>query len=216
MKNNWHVNKSFLGGQKQPVGRIRKRLRSRRVLAGLGAAVLACFALAPGAFADDEVAWRQVRQPAAQILQLKGILTLMQQRQATGQRQGMTVVFAGHADTDKMTAARVLGTSLRLEVHRVDLSALVSTHVGETEKNLARVFQPAERQGWILFFDGADALFGKRTDIRDAHDRYSNQAVTSLLRRIEAYPGLVILASNLPDGLRAARAEWTVVFVPSR
>lgn len=81
-------------------------------------------------------------------------------------------------------------------VFRIDLSRVVSKYIGETEKNLARLFDKAENKNWILFFDEADALFGKRTDIRDAHDKYANQEVAYLLQRIEGYNGLVILATN--------------------
>ena len=79
---------------------------------------------------------------------------------------------------------------------RIDLSRVVSKYIGETEKNLSTLFEKAENKEWILFFDEADALFGKRTDIRDAHDRYANQEVSYLLQRIEGYRGLVILATN--------------------
>ena len=79
---------------------------------------------------------------------------------------------------------------------RVDLSRVVSKYIGETEKNLARLFDKAEHKDWILFFDEADALFGKRTEVRDAHDQYANQEVAYLLQRIESYAGLVILATN--------------------
>jgi len=89
-----------------------------------------------------------------------------------------------------------LGKSMGKDVYRVDLSQTVSKYIGETEKNLAKLFDKAENKNWILFFDEADALFGKRTDIRDAHDKYANQEVAYLLQRIESYNGLVILASN--------------------
>jgi SpoVK/Ycf46/Vps4 family AAA+-type ATPase len=92
--------------------------------------------------------------------------------------------------------ATLLGKHTGKDVFRIDLSRVVSKYIGETEKNLSRLFDKAENKNWILFFDEADALFGKRTDIRDAHDKYANQEVAYLLQRIESYNGLVILASN--------------------
>jgi SpoVK/Ycf46/Vps4 family AAA+-type ATPase len=89
-----------------------------------------------------------------------------------------------------------LGKYTGKDVFRIDLSRVVSKYIGETEKNLSRLFDKAENKNWILFFDEADALFGKRTDIRDAHDKYANQEVSYLLQRIEGYSGLVILATN--------------------
>ena len=90
----------------------------------------------------------------------------------------------------------LLGKHTGKDVFRVDLSRVVSKYIGETEKNLSRLFDKAENKNWILFFDEADALFSKRTDVRDAHDKYANQEVAYLLQRIEGYNGLVILASN--------------------
>jgi SpoVK/Ycf46/Vps4 family AAA+-type ATPase len=89
-----------------------------------------------------------------------------------------------------------LGKHTGKDVFRIDLSRVISKYIGETEKNLSRLFDKAENKNWILFFDEADALFGKRTDIRDAHDKYANQEVAYLLQRIESFDGLVILASN--------------------
>ncbi len=110
---------------------------------------------------------------------------------------GYTSLFHGPPGTGKTLSASLLGARCAREVWRVDLSLLVSKYIGETEKNLARLFDAAESRGWILFFDEADALFGKRTGVSDAHDRYANQEVSYLLQRVEAYPGVVILASNL-------------------
>jgi len=87
---------------------------------------------------------------------------------------------------------------------RVDLSVLVSKYIGETEKHLANLFNKAEKKDWILFFDEADSVFGKRTNVRDAHDKYANQGVSYLLQKIEAYPGMVILASNYKDNIDTA------------
>jgi hypothetical protein len=111
-------------------------------------------------------------------------------------KPGYRALFHGPPGTGKSLTAALLGKRCGREVLRIDLSRVVSKYIGETEKNLARLFDKAETRGWILFFDEADALFGKRTDIRDAHDRYANQEVAYLLQRIEAYDGVVILATN--------------------
>lgn len=111
-------------------------------------------------------------------------------------KKGYRVLFYGPPGTGKTLTASLLGKLANKEVFRVDLSQTVSKYIGETEKNLSKLFDKAENKDWILFFDEADALFGKRTDIRDAHDKYANQEVAYLLQRIESYNGLVILASN--------------------
>ena len=111
-------------------------------------------------------------------------------------KPGYLALFYGPPGTGKTLSATLLGKRTGRDVFRIDLSQTVSKFIGETEKNLSRLFDKAENKQWILFFDEADALFGKRTDIRDAHDRYANQEVAFLLQRIEAYQGLVILASN--------------------
>ncbi|WP_299484208.1 ATP-binding protein [uncultured Roseibium sp.] len=112
-------------------------------------------------------------------------------------RPGYRALFHGSSGTGKTFAATLLGRSTGREVYRVDLSAIVSKYVGETEKNLSSLFQAAHRRGWILFFDEADALFGKRTAVKDSHDRYANQEVSYLLQRVEDFDGICILASNL-------------------
>jgi AAA+ superfamily predicted ATPase len=109
---------------------------------------------------------------------------------------GYRALFYGPPGTGKTLTAMLLGKHTGKDVFRIDLSRVVSKYIGETEKNLARLFDKAENKNWILFFDEAEALFGKRTDIRDAHDKYANQEVAYLLQRIESYDGLVILASN--------------------
>lgn len=106
------------------------------------------------------------------------------------------VLFAGAAGSGKTLTAMLLGKELHKQVLRVDLSQVVSRYIGETEKNLERIFAQAAESDAILFFDEADALFGKRTELQDAHDKYANQEVSYLLQRIEAYPGLVILATR--------------------
>jgi SpoVK/Ycf46/Vps4 family AAA+-type ATPase len=98
-------------------------------------------------------------------------------------------------------AADVLAHTLGLDLYKIDLSSVVSKYIGETEKNLARIFEEARTSNAILFFDEADALFGKRTQVRDAHDRYANIEISYLLQKMEAYAGIVILASNLRKNL---------------
>jgi hypothetical protein len=111
-------------------------------------------------------------------------------------KPGYRALFYGPPGTGKTLTATLLGKYTGKEVFRIDLSRVVSKYIGETEKNLSHLFDKAADKNWILFFDEADALFGKRTDIRDAHDKYANQEVAYLLQRIESYEGLVILATN--------------------
>jgi len=111
-------------------------------------------------------------------------------------KPGYRALFYGPPGTGKTLTATLLGKYTGKDVFRIDLSMVVSKYIGETEKNLANLFDRAQNKNWILFFDEADALFGKRTDVRDAHDKYANQEVAFLLQRVENYPGLVILSSN--------------------
>ncbi len=114
---------------------------------------------------------------------------------------GCAALFAGPSGTGKTMAAGVLARALGLDLYRIDLSAVVSKYIGETEKNLARVFEEARATGAVLFFDEADALFGKRSEVKDAHDRYANIEVGFLLQQMEAYDGVAVLASNLAQNL---------------
>lgn len=119
-------------------------------------------------------------------------------------KPGYKVLFHGPPGTGKTLTASLLGKAFNLDVYRVDLSMVISKYIGETEKNLEKVFAKAENKNWILFFDEADALFGKRTGITDAHDKYANQEIAYLLQRLEDYPGLVILASNMRNNVDEA------------
>jgi DNA polymerase III delta prime subunit len=114
---------------------------------------------------------------------------------------GYRVLFHGHPGTGKTLTASLLGKYTGKDVYKIDISMLVSKFIGETEKNLSSLFARAESKDWILFFDEADALFGKRTNVRDAHDKYANQEVSYLLQRVENYDGLVILASNFKSNI---------------
>jgi ATPase family associated with various cellular activities (AAA) len=117
---------------------------------------------------------------------------------------GISALFAGESGTGKTMAAEVIANDLKLNLYRIDLSAVVSKYIGETEKNLARLFDAAERGGAILFFDEADALFGKRSEVKDSHDRYANIEINYLLQRMEAFSGLAILATNMKAALDQA------------
>ena len=131
-------------------------------------------------------------------------------------KPGFRSLFHGPPGTGKTLTASLLGKSTGLDVYRVDLSQVVSKYIGETEKNLANVFDQAANKNWILFFDEAEALFGKRTQTRDAHDRYANQEIAYLLQRVEDFPGVVILASNLKGNLDEAfsRRFQSMIYFP--
>jgi SpoVK/Ycf46/Vps4 family AAA+-type ATPase len=118
-----------------------------------------------------------------------------------GVREGVVALFVGQPGTGKSMATEVVARDLGYDVYRVDLSAVVSKYIGETEKNLEAIFHAAEQGEAVLVFDEADALFGKRSDVRDAHDRYANIEVAYLLQRVERYRGVVILTSNLNGNL---------------
>jgi SpoVK/Ycf46/Vps4 family AAA+-type ATPase len=128
---------------------------------------------------------------------------------------GTAALFVGPSGTGKTLAAEVLAHELELDLFRIDLSQVVSKYIGETEKNLRAVFDAAERGGAVLLFDEADALFGKRSEVKDSHDRYANIEVSYLLQRMEAYRGLAILTTNLKAALDQAfwrRLRFVVQF----
>ncbi len=128
---------------------------------------------------------------------------------------GISALFTGASGTGKTMAAEVLANELALDLYRIDLSQVVSKYVGETEKNLRRIFDAAEEGGAILLFDEADALFGKRSEVKDSHDRYANIEISYLLQRMESYRGLAILTTNMKEGLDTAflrRIRFVVQF----
>ena len=119
-------------------------------------------------------------------------------------KKGYRVLFYGPPGTGKTLTATLLGNQFGKDVYRIDLSQVVSKYIGETEKNLEKIFLKAEHKNWILFFDEADALFGKRSNVSSAHDKYANQEVSYLLQRVEDFPGLIILASNFKNNIDQA------------
>ncbi len=142
---------------------------------------------------DDIVCWIRNQTVIREKWQLNKII-----------KPGYRCLFYGPPGTGKTLTATLLGKQNQLDVYRVDLSMIVSKYIGETEKNLAKVFDKAEHRNWILFFDEADALFGQRTETQSSNDRHANQEVAYLLQRIEDFPGIVILASNLKDNIDTA------------
>jgi SpoVK/Ycf46/Vps4 family AAA+-type ATPase len=157
-----------------------------------------------------------LRQVADQVGQRSKVYDEWGFRRKMNRGLGVTVLFAGESGTGKTMAAEVLARHLRLDLYRVDLSAVVSKYIGETEKNLRRLFDAAEDGGVILFFDEADALFGKRSEVKDSHDRYANIEVNYLLQRMESYRGLAILATNMKTALDPAflrRLRFVVSFL---
>jgi SpoVK/Ycf46/Vps4 family AAA+-type ATPase len=128
---------------------------------------------------------------------------------------GISVLFAGPPGTGKTMAAEILALKLQLPMYRIDLSQVVNKYIGETEKNLKRLFDAADISDMILFFDEADALFGKRSEVKDAHDRYANLEISYLLERVERFKGLAILATNRQKDLDEAflrRLRYTIEF----
>src|SRR4029453_16829430 len=112
--------------------------------------------------------------------------------------KGLSMLFVGPSGTGKTMAAEIIAGELGLDLYKIDLSGVVSKYIGETEKNLSTIFQEAEQSNAILFFDEADAVFGKRSEVKDAHDRYANIEVNYLLQKMEEYEGITTLARNFP------------------
>jgi ATPase family associated with various cellular activities (AAA) len=158
--------------------------------------------------------WDDLVLPESQTATLREILVQARNRSTVydtwrfGARDarglGISALFVGASGTGKTLAAEVLASKLRLDLYRIDLSQVVSKYIGETEKNLRRVFDAAEEGGGVLLFDEADALFGKRSEVKDSHDRYANIEVGYLLQRMESYRGLAILTTNMKEALDPA------------
>ena len=174
---------------------------------------------------DSFAGWNDLVLPAAETGTLRLIADHVRHRETVyetwGFRRkeprglGITALFAGESGTGKTLAAEVLANELALDLYRIDLAAVVSKYIGETEKNLGRLFEAAEAAGAVLFFDEADALFGKRSEVKDSHDRYANLEVDYLLQRMETYRGLAVLATNQKAALDPAflrRLRFVVMF----
>lgn len=156
-----------------------------------------------------------LREIAGQVRQLATVYETWGFASRSQRGLGISALFVGESGTGKTMAAEVLANELELPLYRVDLSAVVSKYIGETEKNLRRVFDAAEAAGAILLFDEADALFGKRSEVKDSHDRYANIEVSYLLQRMESYAGLAILTTNFKSALDPAflrRIRFVVTF----
>ena len=174
---------------------------------------------------ESEATWDDLVLPPLQAEALRQIATHVRHRPTVydkwdfgrkmGRGRGISVLFAGASGTGKTLAAEVLSNELQLDLYRIDLATVVSKYIGETEKNLRRVFDAAESGAAILLFDEAEALFGKRSEVKDSHDRYANLEVSYLLQRMEAYRGLAILTTNLKGHLDTAflrRLRFVVEF----
>ncbi|MGK7906100.1 MAG: ATP-binding protein [Synechococcus sp.] len=174
---------------------------------------------------DSSADWKDLVLPEKERGVLRDMATHVRQRSQvyerwgfgskSGRGLGISALFAGGSGTGKTLAAEVLGHHLNLDVYRIDLSSVVSKYIGETEKNLRRVFDAAEGGGVILLFDEADSLFGKRTEVKDSHDRHANIEVSYLLQRMEAYRGLAILTTNIKSAIDRAflrRIRFVVQF----
>ena len=145
---------------------------------------------------DARFVWDDLVLPESETATLRAIAARLRMTIDEPGGPGISALFAGPGGTGKTMAAEVLARDLNLGLYRIDLSALVSKYIGETEKNLRAVFEAAEHGGAILLFDEADALFGKRSEVKDNHDRYAGIEVGFLLRQMAAFRGLTILASN--------------------
>ena len=156
---------------------------------------------------------KKIEEITSQLLQLK-----FSNQNNTSQNKiarGDIVLFAGASKKEKIYAAMFIGKSIEMDIYKIDLSRVVSKYIGETEKNISALFNRAEDKDWILFFDEADALFGKRTEVKDAHERYANVEISYLLQRIEDFSGLVILASNRikeNDSIFINRIKYSIDF----
>jgi AAA+ superfamily predicted ATPase len=169
--------------------------------------------------------WEDIILPKDQMEQLREICTYVEHYHTVydawgfGRKislgKGLKVLFAGPSGTGKTMAAEVIGNELNLDIYKIDLSTIVSKYIGETEKNLDKIFREGQTSNAILFFDEADALFGKRSEVKDAHDRYANIETSYLLQKMDEYEGIAILATNLRknmDEAFARRMHYTLEF----
>ncbi|MGA1871562.1 MAG: AAA family ATPase [bacterium] len=169
--------------------------------------------------------WDDIVLPKDKLAQLREVCTHLKYRSLVYEEwgfdkklslgKGLNVLFAGASGTGKTMAAEIMASELGLDLYKIDLSTVVSKYIGETEKNLAGIFSEAETSNAILFFDEADALFGKRSEVRDAHDRFANIEISYLLQRMEEYEGMTIMATNLRKNMDEAfvrRMHFTIEF----
>lgn len=179
----------------------------------------------PAEHLQSEMTWEDLVLPDQVWQQVKELQTWLNHKDTLFSewdlgrkiKPGYRALFYGPPGTGKTVTATLLAKYTGKEVFRIDLSMVVSKYIGETEKNLSMLFDKAENKDWILFFDEADAIFGKRTGVRDAHDKYANQEVSYLLQRIESYNGLVILASNFRNNIDTAfiRRLNAIIYFPA-
>ena len=155
-----------------------------------------------------ELSWKDLVLPPATLKQLEEVAQWVEHRQqvspghpAKRLKPGYKALFHGPPGTGKTLTASLIGKRTGRQVYSIDLSALLSKYAGETEKNVELLFEQANQKDAILFFDEADALFGKKTTVKDAHDRYANQEVAYLLQKIEDYEGLIILSANMKNNI---------------
>jgi hypothetical protein len=164
--------------------------------------------LTPGYGWDDIVLPNDLLQQVRELADQVAARTQVYERWGFGKRlargRGIAALFCGPSGTGKTMTAEILARHLQLDLYRIDLAGVVSKYIGETEKNLRNIFDAAEQSGAILFFDEADALFGKRTEVRDSHDRYANIEINYLLQRMEDYRGLAVLCTNRRSSLDRA------------
>jgi ATP-dependent 26S proteasome regulatory subunit len=174
---------------------------------------------------EPKYTWQDIVLPADRLQQLREICNYITYRAVVYQEwgfdrklslgKGLNALFAGPSGTGKTMAAEIMATELGLDLYKIDLSSVVSKYIGETEKNLSRIFAEAESSNAILFFDEADALFGRRSEVRDSHDRYANIEIGYLLQKMEEYRGAVILATNFRKNMDDAfvrRMHFTIEF----
>ena len=160
---------------------------------------------------ESQYTWSDIMLPSETIEQLEQICNHVKYKnivygkwgfeRKSSRGNGLNIIFSGHSGTGKTMAAEIIANELKLDLYKIDLSLVISKYIGETEKNLGQVFNEAEERNAILFFDEADALFGKRSDVKDAHDRYANTEINYLLQKMEDYTGISILATNLKKNI---------------
>jgi SpoVK/Ycf46/Vps4 family AAA+-type ATPase len=202
----WLTHQRVMAGEKAKVTRAELyaacRKQSHHKLAEMAVKIEPRYEWADLVLPPDKL--EQLREFCSQLVHRRRVFGDWGFARKLARGRGISAIFAGPSGTGKTMAAEVIAHELRLDLYKIDLSSVVNKYIGETEKNLSRIFHEAEGSNAILFFDEADALFGKRTKISDAHDRYANVETSYLLQRVEEYEGIVILATNLRDNMDEA------------